>query len=276
MSETGKSTAPSGLTDEHRLHDSQNQPLHTAQWLSFAALIVVAAAGWLFLVKTEVAMRVMRGDGFFMELMWYMMDPHQIKSYLAATVVMWVVMMVAMMVPAVMPMMAVFAKLDRGKDSAYDPLLFACGYLLAWSAFALVAAVLQWFAHRNGALQGTLLATHAFIAAALLIAAGFYQLTPWKTACLEKCRSPLGFFLANWRAGRVGALQMGWQHGYVCIACCWMLMLLMFVGGAMSVFTMLLLCVFILAERTLPAGPWTARLPGVGMIVWGIYLALTA
>ena len=94
-----------------------------------------------------------------------------------------------------------------------------------------------------------------------------------KEACLQKCRSPLGFFLANWRDGRWGALRMGFGHGLFCIGCCWMLMLIMFVGGAMSVITMALLSAFILAERVLPAGPWVARLPGVGLIGWGSYLA---
>ncbi|HUL99203.1 MAG TPA: DUF2182 domain-containing protein [Mycobacterium sp.] len=59
-----------------------------------------------------------------------------------------------------------------------------------------------------------------------------------------------------------GAVRTGVRHGLYCIGCCWMLMLLMFVGGAMSVLTMAVLCVLILAERLLPPGPWVARIPG--------------
>ncbi len=221
-------------------------------------------------------MRVMRGDGFFAELMWMMMEPSAVVHYLAATTTMWVVMMIAMMVPAVMPMLMVFRQLDRGATSELDTVLFAGGYLSAWSLFSVAAASMQWTMHGAGFLQGDLLSIRPIAAAAVLIAAGAYQLTPIKEACLNKCRSPIGFFLANWRAGRWGAIRMGLHHGLFCIGCCWMLMLIMFVGGAMSVITMALLSGFILAERILPAGPWVARLPGVALIVCGAYIAALA
>ena len=243
--------------------------------LTLAALAVIAGAGWYFLVETERAMRVMRGDGVFMDLMWMMMRPGDTGPYLAATSLMWVVMMLAMMVPAVIPMLIVFRQLDRGPGSGADPFLFSLGYLIAWSGFSLVAAVLQWGLHAAGWLGGELLAFGPKAAAAVLIAAGAYQLTPMKDACLDKCRSPMGFFLANFRAGSFGAFVMGLHHGLFCIGCCWVLMLIMFVGGAMSVLTMALLCGFIVAERALPAGPWVARLPGVVMIMWGASLAFS-
>jgi predicted metal-binding membrane protein len=250
--------------------------LKTQQVLTLLALAAIAAVGWYFLVATESAMRVMHGDGFFMELMGMMMRPGSAAPYLGATALMWIVMMIAMMVPAVMPMLLVFRKLDRGKGAPFDTVLFAGGYLLAWFSFSLGAAVLQWVLHNAGWLGGDLLSVRPLLAAGVLVAAGLYQLTPIKEACLDKCRSPMGFFLANWRDGRWGAVRMGLQHGFFCIGCCWMLMLIMFVGGAMSVMTMALLSVFILAERILPAGPWVARLPGVGLIAWGGYLAILA
>ena len=218
-------------------------------------------------------MRVMRGDGFFAELMWMMMEPSAAARYLAAATTMWVVMMIAMMVPAVMPMLRVFRQLDRGATSEFNTMLFAGGYLSAWALFSVVAATMQWTMHGAGFLQGDLLSVRPIAAAAVLIAAGAYQLTPMKEGCLNKCRSPIGFFLANWLAGRWGAVRMGLHHGLFCIGCCWMLMLIMFVGGVMSVITMALLSGFILAERILPAGPWVARLPGVALIVWGAYIA---
>lgn len=248
--------------------------LKTQQTLTIIALTAIAVSGWYFLIETEAAMREMRGDGFFMDLMMMMMRPGESGPYLVATISMWVVMMIAMMVPAVMPMLIVFRKLDRGASTELDTFLFASGYLLAWCVFSIGAAVLQWILHSAGWLRGDLLSVRSLVAGAVLIAAGIYQLTPMKEACLDKCRSPMGFFLANWRAGRLGALRMGFQHGLFCIGCCWMLMLIMFVGGAMSVITMALLSGFILAERLLPPGPWVARLPGIGLIGWGGYLAI--
>jgi predicted metal-binding membrane protein len=244
--------------------------------LSLFALAVIAAAGWVFLVKSESAMLIMRGDGPFLELMWAMMRPDAAVSYLAATTVMWVVMMIAMMVPAVIPMLIVFRKLDRGAHGAFDPFLFALGYLSAWSGFSVVAALAQWLLHSAGWLGGDLLSVRPLAAAAILVFAGFYQLSPVKDTCLDKCRCPMGFFLANWRDGPRGAVMMGLHHGLFCVGCCWMLMLIMFVGGAMSVMTMALLTTVILAERILPAGPWVARIPGIGLIAWGLALALLA
>ena len=85
----------------------------------------------------------------------------------------------------------------------------------------------------------------------------------------------MGYFLANWRDGRLGAIAKGLHHGWFCIGCCWVLMLIMFVGGAMNVMTMALLTVFIVAERVLPAGPWVARIPGLLLIGWGVVLAMS-
>ena len=86
----------------------------------------------------------------------------------------------------------------------------------------------------------------------------------------------MGFLMAHWHDGRMGAFRMGLEHGVFCLGCCWVLMLLMFAGGAMSVAVMAALSVFILAERLLPAGPWVSRMPGFAMIAAGGWLALFA
>ena len=244
------------------------------QRLAYVALALIAAASWIFLLASERAMLAMRGDGPIMAMMWAMMDPSVVAPYLAASVTMWVVMMVAMMIPAVLPMAMVFRGMHKGRHATAETLLFTSGYLIVWSFFAIIGAMLQWLLHSNGWLRGHLLEAGAPLMALILVAAGLYQLTPLKAACLTHCRSPIGFFMAHWRDGRTGAILMGAQHGLYCLGCCWMLMLLMFVGGAMSVTTMALLSVFILAERLLPAGPWVSRLPGVVMLSAGTAIAL--
>ena len=249
--------------------------LRTTQFLNYIALLAVAAAGWYFLVETEYAMRVMRGEGFFMELMWMMMRPGDFGPYFLATFIMWSVMMIAMMVPAVMPMLIVYRKMERGTKSEWPVFIFAWGYLISWVLFSLLAALIQWGLHGSGVLGGELLVITKPYAAAILVAAGLYQLTPFKNACLERCRSPMGYFLQHFKPGALGAFQMGFSHGLFCIGCCWMLMALMFVGGAMSVLTMAVLSVFIVLERILPPGPWVSRIPGVLLIVAGFYVWLS-
>ncbi|MGB1881089.1 MAG: DUF2182 domain-containing protein [Gammaproteobacteria bacterium] len=241
---------------------------------SFGALGVIATLAWWFLVVSEDAMMTMQGDGLIADLMQFMMNPGAAGAYYLAATIMWVVMMIAMMTPAVVPMALVFRGMHKGAAVDLATFCFASGYLAGWVLFSFAAAALQWLLHERGVLHGMALATTAHVAGGLLVAAGLYQLTPLKEACLAHCRSPLGYFMAHWRDGLGGALQMGLRHGLFCIGCCWVLMLLMFAGGAMSVMTMLALSVFILAERLLPAGPWAARLPGVGMLICGIVLVM--
>jgi len=237
--------------------------------LTFAALVAIAAVAWAFLVRGESAMTTMADDGPLGALMRVMMRPSEPLPYFLSAAFMWVVMMIAMMTPAVIPMVAVLRGVARGPHRERTSLLFATGYLVAWSLFGVLAALVQLALHARGLLAGHLLAMSAAGAGVLLLVAGIYQLTPWKTACLRHCRSPMGFFLEHWMPGDWGAVRMGVHHGISCVGCCWMLMLLMFVGGAMSVLTMALLCAFILAERLLPPGPWVSRIPGAAMIACG-------
>jgi predicted metal-binding membrane protein len=234
------------------------------------ALVALTTACWILLVQSEAVMATMQGDGLPMHVAMAMMRPAATASYLGSTALMWVVMMAAMMTPAVLPVVLTFLRLDRG-GRRIDAALFAGGYLLAWSGFAILATALQWALHRTSLLQGHLLAASSTLAGILLIAAGVYQLTPLKTACLAHCQSPLGFLLSRWQDGPGGALRMGVRHGAYCLGCCWALMLLMFVYGVMSAAAMAGLTVFILAERLLPAGPWSAKLPGVALVVWGLW-----
>ena len=91
----------------------------------------------------------------------------------------------------------------------------------AWGAFSLAATFAQWGLERAALMTPMMETTSAILGGALFVAAGLYQFTPVKYACLEKCRSPLDFVLNNWREGRRGALSMGLRHGFFCLGCCW-------------------------------------------------------
>jgi predicted metal-binding membrane protein len=176
-----------------------------------------------------------------MDLAMAMMEPAAAAPYLIASTLMWVVMMSAMMTPAVVPVVLVFNRLDRGRNAQLDGLFFASGYLLVWLVFAVAGTLVQWGLHRAALLHAHVLFLGPALAGFVLLGAGVYQLTPLKTACLKHCRAPLGFLLNHWREGKGGALIMGLRHGSYCVGCCWALMLLMFVGGVMSVAAMVML-----------------------------------
>jgi predicted metal-binding membrane protein len=145
------------------------------------------------------------------------------------TFAMWVVMMAGMMIPSVAPMVLTHAAIMRRRGA--PPLssgLFLAGYLLAWSGFSAVAALAQRFLFRVALLDGRSLAVGPWAGAAVLLAAGLFQLSPAKGACLTRCRAPLGWFLTEWRDGPAGAVTMGLRHGLTCIGCCWLLMAILF------------------------------------------------
>ena len=96
-------------------------------------------------------------------------------------------------------------------------------------------------------------------AALLLIAAGIFQWTPLKDACLEHCRSPMSFLMHHWREGLKGAALMGLHHGGYCLGCCWLLMALLFVLGVMNLPWVAALTIVVLAEKTLPQGRALSR-----------------
>ena len=99
----------------------------------------------------------------------------------------------------------------------------------------------------------------------LLLAAGLYQLTPIKQACLRHCRHPITFLAAHWRRGTAGAVLMGLEHGAYCVGCCWFLMGLLFVGGVMNLYWIAGLALLVLLEKTAPAGHWLGYATGVAL-----------
>src|SRR6266851_7997579 len=149
-------------------------------------------------------------------------------------------------------------------------MMFGLGYTIVWVAFSAGAALAQWTLHRTAMLTPAMAASNGRLAGGILIAAGVYQLTPVKGACLTHCRSPLGFLITSWREGALGALQMGLRHGVHCLGCCWLLMGLLFVVGVMNLVWVAALTVFVFAEKIGPFGLIVARVAGAIMIVFGI------
>ena len=202
------------------------------------------------------------------------------RSYAVLMFFMWWVMMVAMMLPSAAPMILLFATVNRRQRETGHPhvgtSVFAAGYLATWAGFSLVAISLQWGFQTMGILSPMLVGTSGVLGGILLLAAGIYQLTPIKHACLRHCRSPLAYLGAHWRRGTYGALRMGLVHGAFCVGCCWFLMGLLFVGGVMNLYWIAGLALFVLLEKTIPAGHWLGYTTGVILLVWGIGMLVPA
>ncbi len=215
------------------------------------------------------------------------MDMPRTTADVFFTFAMWVVMMIGMMAGAAAPMLLLFAGAQAGRGSpgvgyGIRPLtrmalpLFGLGYLTVWVGVSACAALVQEALHRAAMLSPAMAASSPRLSGAILIAAGVYQLTPFKGACLTRCRSPLGFLMTSWRDGAFGAFRMGLAHGTYCLGCCWALMGVLFAVGVMNLLWVAALTVLVLMEKAGPWGHTVARVAGAAIIVLGIVQEVTA
>lgn len=243
-------------------------PFSRQRMLILGALLALAALAWALLLWQLRAMdgaMAMEGSGAA-NLTQGMNAP----LFLA----MWVVMMVAMMFPTAAPMILTFARIAAGKQQRQQPFaptwVFVAGYLVLWAGFGVIAYLLAVGAERLAERSRWLITHGPQAGGVVLVLAGLYQLSPLKTVCLGKCRSPLAFILQSWRDGYGGAFRMGLAHGLYCLGCCWLLFVLLFPLGIMNLAAMALITVLIFAEKSWRIGQRVAQLAAVALIAYGL------
>ncbi|MCR9111088.1 MAG: DUF2182 domain-containing protein [Rhodobacteraceae bacterium] len=233
-----------------------------------AVLYTVYGAGMRMTAFEMTAMRDMRDmPGPLIPGVWSV-------AYATLVFLMWWVMMIAMMLPSVAPTVLLNAALLRHTgDADRVPAIsaaFASGYLLTWAGFSLVATAMQWALEAAGLVSATMMTLiEKWPGALVLIAAGVFQFTPMKAACLEHCRTPAKFLTEQRRTGTQGAFLMGAEHGTYCLGCCWFLMALLFVGGIMNLIWIAGIAIFVAVEKLTPFGDTISKIAGAGLILWG-------
>lgn len=239
-----------------------------------AGIAALAAAAWAYLAWMPVAM-----PGMGMSAMEGADAARWSTAQFLPVFLMWAIMMAAMMLPGAAPAVLVFDRLVTSRQRAGRAYAgtwwFVAGYLGTWSAFSVAAALAQSALHASAALSASMMLTHPFTGAAVLAAAGAYQLSPLKGRCLSHCRSPLEFLMLHWREGRGGAFLMGVQHGTWCVGCCWLLMSVLFVVGVMNLAWIGLMSLLVIAEKTLPHGQHLARAAGFALLGWAAWRAIS-
>lgn len=236
------------------------QPLRHERAMLIGCLSLAIVLSWWFLIRMAGGMPAMEG-------------PMPFRPW--PTLIMWMVMMVGMMLPGAVPGILLFvAARPQGSREATLPYLFTLGYLLAWAGYAVLATTSQWGLHALGLLTPTQALEGNDPAGLLLVAAGAFQWTPWKHACLRRCRSPLGMVAEGFPQTPHRALGAGLRLGLYCAGCCWVLMALMFVGGVMSLAWMALITLIILLEKVIV--PWRHLANGFGLtlVAVGSWLVL--
>ena len=166
---------------------------------------------------------------------------------------MWAAMTLAMMLPSAAPMIFTYAEIAdtaAGKgEPVVTPFMLAAGYTVVWLGFALVATVAQFSLTRLSLLDPGMASVSGLFSGAIFIAAGVYQFSALKLACLKQCQSPFPFFFANWATTPKGVFRLGLKQGLFCLGCCWAMMAVMFAVGIMNVVWMAALGVVMTIEK---------------------------
>lgn len=240
-------------------------------------IVIVTVLAWVYLIRLDDAMSRAAASSSVMSRMGMEAGKPWGLPDLLFTFVMWAVMMIGMMLPSAAPVFLLFSRMGPSSGDGHSFVKgasFGGGYVIVWLGFSLAAALLQWGFHSAMLLSTDMAVTSPRVGGLVLVAAGLYQLSPIKAACLARCQSPLGFLLTNWREGASGALELGLRHGAYCVGCCWSLMLVLFVVGVMNLAWIAALMVFVLLEKLGPAGAHLSRASGGAIILGGIVLFL--
>jgi len=251
------------------------RPILRDRLLITSCIVLVTAIAWAYLLHLDNQMSSSAVSETMMAKMGMAIDTPWGARDLFFTFLMWAVMMIGMMSATAAPVLLLFSGMHTRQGQRGIPLavpLFASGYLTVWLGFSAFAALAQWALHQAALLSPAMAAVSPRLAGAILVAAGIYQLTPTKRACLRQCQSPLGFLLSNWRDGSWGAFQMGVRHGVYCLGCCWALMCVLFAVGVMNLAWVAALTAFILVEKFGRKGAYVSRVGGVAMLAFGIFL----
>jgi predicted metal-binding membrane protein len=221
-------------------------------WLAVGALAAIAWAVTLMLARSM-------GNG-----------PGTMGLSLAPFLGLWLVMMAAMMLPSVAPVAVLWTRLiaSAGSGRLVRMSLFLAGYLVVWTAVGAAA-----FAVLTGTdrLVTASPAAAKWLGVVIFVAAGVYQVTPWKDWCLRRCRSPIGalmYYLGF--KGRGRDLRVGAHHGATCTGCCWALMILLVAVGVMNVVAMAALAVVVFIEKLWRHGKPFGRAVGVVLVAVGV------
>jgi predicted metal-binding membrane protein len=223
-----------------------------------ALLLATTAFAWLGVMHSASAMHMPQ------------MEPVSAAALVAFTVE-WGVMMTAMMLPSAAPMILLYGMTSRrpGKPSerVIPAEVFAMIYVVLWLATG-IPVYLAWIGIGEISARSTAFAAAIpYAIAGSLFAAGLYQLSPTKHACLRQCEAPVDFLIRRWRTGYAGSLRLAATHAGYCIGCCWALMLLLVVAGAMSLPWVLAIALLVFAEKVLPGGERTARITGAILVL---------
>jgi predicted metal-binding membrane protein len=186
----------------------------------------------------------------------------------------WVVMMTAMMFPSAAPMLLTHARVVRSRGEGTVPTVsFVAGYLVVWMVAGLVPlGVIQLL---GASIARPISGWLPPLGGAVIVVAGAYQLTPLKNACLQACRSPLGFIRAHdVGGGNSAAARAGTIYGVYCLGSCCGLLAILAVLGLMNLAWMAIFSAVFFLEKTWRHGVMLSRIVGAACVILGLAVTI--
>jgi predicted metal-binding membrane protein len=250
--------------------------------LAAFCVVVLAVLGWLYLALLFAGMGgswTGFGPGIVQALCRPLPDGSWTAGGVAIVATMWGAMTLAMMLPSAAPMIMTYAGIAdtaaRKGELIVSPFVLTAGYATVWFGFAAVATVVQIAATRVALIDTSMTSASGLFSGSIFVAAGLYQFSALKHACLTQCQQPFPFFFANWATTPKGVFRLGMKQGIYCLGCCWAMMLVMFAVGVMNIVWMAGLGMVMTIEKMLTGRRFTHAV-GVVMIVAGSAVLLAA
>ena len=244
--------------------------------IAVGCMIVLIGAGWAYLLSVSLAQGLPGAPGF-LDAMCRAVPAGSAGTIgsVAITGAMWIAMTLSMMLPTAGPMILTYAEIAETAACRGEPIVsphvLIAGYLTVWFGFAGLATLAQLGVMWIGTWPGAS-AVAAPASALLFLVAGLYQFTSMKHACLTACQRPFSYFFLNWTDRQAGVFRLGMRQGLYCLGCCWAMMLLMFVAGAMNAAWMALLGLVMLIEK-MTSSPHVSRAIGIAFTAAALTVA---
>ena len=212
--------------------------------------------------------------GWTMSMAWMRMPGQTWPGAAASFLGMWVGMMVAMMVPSLVPMLRRYRQaVGRTGETRLGrrTVLVGVGYFFVWTVFGMAAFPLGAALAAIEMRQPALARAVPIAVGVVVLIAGCFQLSTWKSRQLACCRETPG-------PGSLlpGDAATAWRHGLRlglhCTRCCAGLMAILLVIGVMDLRVMAVVTAALTVERLAPGGERVARAIGAVVVGAGLFL----
>ncbi len=249
--------------------------INDIQWLAFYAMVVLC---WIAIfVMIFEANRGAELESIYGSELWATLcKPVENYGDWPYSFLMWALMGIAMMVPTIYPTLQTYDDLMQlGEVPRLGFIHILLGFILIWLIFAVLISLIQVFLTEQSMLNSDGKFISPLASTILLLLAGLYQFSNMKQVCLQRCRHPFSFFLKSKNFRPVNMFLMGLSIGLFCLGCCWLLMMLAFVGGIMNIGFMAIATLVMVCEKLPKFGQYVTFPLSVLLLISGSLVAIS-